>query len=113
MENKKLPHDHGMHKDNFDLLDEDKVNMMTNSMKKLSDPTRLQIFWILCHREECVINIAAIMNMSSPAISHHLKILKLSDLIESRRRGKEMFYKAKDSKISRFLFDITVKAINL
>ena len=47
--------------------------------KHRSDPTRVRIFWLLSHREECVINIAAILNMSSPAVSHHLRSLTESD----------------------------------
>ncbi|MDD6598560.1 MAG: ArsR family transcriptional regulator [Anaerovibrio sp.] len=31
------------------------------------------MFWILCHCEECVLNIAALLNMSSPAVPHHLR----------------------------------------
>ena len=50
-------------------------------------------------QEECVINIAAIMDMSSPAISHHLRLLKACGLITSRRNGKEMYYKAADTEI--------------
>ena len=34
------------------------------------------------------------MEMSSPAVSHHLKMLKASKLIVSRRDGKEVYYQA-------------------
>ena len=66
--------------------------------KQLSDPTRIRIFWILCHCEECVINISAMMEMSSPAVAHHLRLLRTSGLIESRRAGKETYYRASKSK---------------
>ena len=66
-------------------------------MKQLGDPSRLRIFWLLCHCEECVLNIAAIVNMSSPAVSHHLRLLKSSGLIVSRREGKEMYYRTADT----------------
>ena len=65
--------------------------------KQLSDPIRLKIFWILCHYEECVINISALVDMSSPAVAHHLKLLKEGGLIESRKVGKEVYYKAVSS----------------
>ncbi len=65
--------------------------------KKLDDSNRLKIFWILCHSEECVMNLSALMDMSSPAVSHHLKILKAGDLIVSRREGKEVYYRAADT----------------
>ncbi len=63
-------------------------------LKILGDTTRIRIFWILCHCEECVINISALVGMSSPAVSHHLRLLKSAALITSRRDGKEMYYTA-------------------
>ncbi len=62
--------------------------------KMLGDSSRLRIFWLLCHCEECVINISALVDMSSPAVSHHLRQLKDRGLIVSRREGKEVYYKA-------------------
>lgn len=63
----------------------------------ISDPTRLKILWLLCHCEECVNNIAVAVNMSSPAVSHHLRLLKQSGLLSCRRTGKEMYYKLADT----------------
>ena len=65
--------------------------------KQLSDSSRVRIFWLLCHCEECVINLSALMEMSSPAVSHHLKILRAAGLIVSRREGKEVYYRAADT----------------
>ena len=76
---------------------------MASAFKQLCDGTRLQIFWLLCHCEECVQNISALMEMSSPAVSHHLRGLKDNGLIVSRRVGKEVFYKAADTDQSRQL----------
>lgn len=73
------------------------VKAVADSMKQLGDPSRLRIFWLLCHCEECVLEIANAMNMSSPAVSHHLKLLKSAGLIVANRNGKEMYYKAADT----------------
>ncbi len=62
----------------------------------LSDPSRLRIFCLLCHREESVTNIALITEMTPPAVSHHLKVLRDGDLIVSRRSGKEVLYHIAD-----------------
>ena len=35
--------------------------------------------------------------MSSPALSHHLKMLKAEGLITARREGKEVYYRAADT----------------
>lgn len=77
--------------------------ILADSFKQLGDGNRLRIFWLLCHCEENVINISNIINMSSPAVSHHLKQLKASHLICSRRNGKEMFYCASQTPESKLL----------
>ena len=41
--------------------------------------------------------------MSSPAVSHHLKLLKSSGLIVSRREGKEMYYRTADTELAQVL----------
>ncbi len=77
--------------------------MIAELLKQLGDSSRIRIFWLLCHCEECVINLSAIMKMSSPAISHHLKQLKSSGLIVSRRSGKEVYYRAADTQQAQLL----------
>lgn len=71
----------------------DSANNACNIFNLLSDPTRLRILWILCHSEECVTNIAISINMSAQAVSFHLRFLKQSKLIESKKVGKETYYK--------------------
>ncbi len=66
--------------------------MAADIFSMLCDSTRLRILWLLCHTEECVSDIAAAVSMSSPAVSHHLRNLKQSGLITSRREGKEVLY---------------------
>ena len=86
---------------------------MADVFKQLGDSTRLRIFWILCHCEECVLNIAALLNMSSPAVSHHLRPLKNSGLITSRREGKEVYYRAADTEQTRLLHDMMEKVMQI
>lgn len=95
-----LPHQHGekkMGNIKAELAKTARFSATAEIFKQLSDPTRLQIFWLLCHQEECVINIAALLDMSSPAVSHHLRSLHDSSLILSRRDGKEVYYKASET----------------
>ncbi len=64
---------------------------------QLGDGTRLKILWILCHSEQCVQGLSGLVGMSSPAVAHHLKLLKSANLIVSRRVGREMLYRLGDS----------------
>ena len=81
-----LPHQHGQSKDELmaHMPDAENFQILASIFKMLGDTTRIRIFWILCHCEECVINISAMMDMSSPAVAHHLKLLKDSGLVETR-----------------------------
>ena len=74
-----------------------KLSTVADIFKQLGDGSRIRIFWLLCHCEECVINLSAMVDMSSPAVSHHLKQLKSAGLIVSRRDGKEVYYRAADT----------------
>lgn len=103
----RLPHSHHDHEKTERLgaclQRAESFRAVSELFRQLSDGSRLRIFWLLCHCEECVVNISALMDMSSPAVSHHLKQLKTSGLIVSRRAGKEVFYRAADSEQARLL----------
>ena len=71
--------------------------------RQLSDANRVRLFWLLCHCEECVVNLAAMMGMSPPALSHHLRQLRESGLAVSRRVGKEVCYRAAESEQAQLL----------
>ena len=47
------------------------------------------------------------MEMSSPAVSHHLRVLRSCGLIVSRREGKEVYYRAADNPQAQLLHKTT------
>ena len=100
-----LPHNHGENINYIlkDLPENANFSAVSGLFSSLADANRIKLFWFLCHMEECVINLSALMGMSSPALSHHLKVLKAQGLIKSRRVGKEMYYTAADGEASRLL----------
>ena len=60
----KLPHDHGS-SHNAELLHSELSNSerfcaVAELFRQLSEPARIRIFWLLSHREECVINISSL-----------------------------------------------------
>lgn len=103
----KLPHVHNENSSHEEALSKvasiEDFNLLADVFKQLGDGSRLRIFWLLCHCEDCVLNISTMVNMSSPAVSHHLKQLKSGGLIISRRSGKEMLYKVADTKYTRLI----------
>ncbi len=86
--------------------DDEQFIQISSIFSIMGDTTRLKILWLLCHCEECVINIAAAMEMSSPAVSHHLRVLKQTGLITSRKEGKEVYYALEKTKQANFVHSI-------
>ena len=115
MQTKKLPHDHGqpMEHDFSHMPSVEDFGTVSDILRLLGDASRIRIFWLLCHCEECVINLSSMMDMSSPAVSHHLKLLKSSELIVSRREGKEVYYKAADTLAAQQLHHMIEKLVEI
>jgi len=78
------------------LLD---VAGLSELFKVLADETRTRILHLLSKRELCVCDLALILEMSLPAISHHLRLLKVMRLVAYRRDGKQVFYSLDDQHV--------------
>jgi len=79
---------------------EDVLENVAELFKIFGDLTRVRIIFVLFQQEECVMEIARKLDMSSSAISHQLRILKQSRLVTSRRDGKTIYYALADAHIS-------------
>jgi ArsR family transcriptional regulator len=73
---------------------------LADTLKALSDPTRLRIVALLQHRECCVCELVPIFKISQPAVSKHLNRLKTSGIISEKRRGQWVFYSLNREKIN-------------
>ena len=118
MEHTGLPHDHGEEQNHTAamrelLRGEAHFQSVADIFRQLGDPSRIRIFCLLCHCEECVVNIAYMVEMSSPAVSHHLRVLKDSGLLSSRRDGREVYYRAADTPQSRLLHEMIEQVMDV
>lgn len=75
-------------------LDDEIAKDLVQLFKLLSDETRLRILFFLMQEEELnVRTLCDLLGQSQPAVSHHLALLRVAGLIESRRDGKHNFYR--------------------
>ena len=81
----------------------EKLKLVSELFKAVGDPTRLRILYALFESELCVCDLAAIVGMSSSAISHQLKVLKQACLVDFRRQGKTVFYYLADNHVRTLL----------
>ncbi|MGI6325832.1 MAG: ArsR/SmtB family transcription factor [Saccharofermentanales bacterium] len=82
-----------------EMTEDIRLVQMAELFKALDDPTRLKIINALLLAEMCVCDISALLNMTQPAISHHLKVLRQTQLIKYRREGKIVYYSLDDDHV--------------
>lgn len=67
--------------------------------KIFGDQTRLRILDLLLNKPLCVNEISEKLDVSQSAISHQLKILRLSNLVKTKKEGKNVYYSISDDHI--------------
>jgi ArsR family transcriptional regulator, lead/cadmium/zinc/bismuth-responsive transcriptional repressor len=92
------------------LLDEHTAAHVAELFRAFSDTNRVRLLSVLVQGEFNVSSLAEKVGISPSAISHHLRSLRQTRLIVSRRVGKEVFYCMEDEHI-RTLFEQGVSHI--
>jgi len=67
-------------------------------LKALADPVRLRLMSLIASHpggEACVCDLTGAFNLSQPTISHHLKVLHETGLLDRDKRGVWVFYQAR------------------
>lgn len=76
----------------------DRAAQVAPPLKAIADPARLRLLsLVLSHegREACVCDLLPYFDLSQPTISHHLKVLHQTGLLDREKRGTWVFYKAR------------------
>jgi DNA-binding transcriptional ArsR family regulator len=65
------------------------------ALRAIAEPRRREILRLVWDRERPVGDIAAHVEVSQPAVSQHLRVLKEADLVTERRDGTRRLYRAR------------------
>lgn len=76
----------------------------------LGDLSRIRILQALSTTELCVCDLATILEASSSAVSHQLRLLRAKDLVCFRKEGKMAYYSLADDHV-RQLLALTIKHV--
>jgi len=71
-------------------------------LKIISDLNRLQILCMLNKGERCVCEIWQYLDLPQNLISHHLKVLKNFNLVESKKDGTKVIYSINQKEINKY-----------
>jgi len=83
--------------------DEGHVDEAVRLLKLLADPTRLRIVRALLHGEHSVNDLAAHVGAKQAAVSQHLAKLRWAGVVNSRRDGNHIHYRATDDHVARLV----------
>lgn len=76
---------------------------IANVLKVLGSPFRVKLLFAIGHGEACVCHLEAVLKKRQAYISQHLMILRDSEILETRREGKYIFYRIADASIFELL----------
>ena len=74
------------------MTQQDEFQTLLQFFKALADETRLKLLGILANREYSVEELAALLQLKAPTVSHHLTKLKELDLVRMRSEGNTHIY---------------------
>jgi len=81
------------------LPSEDEAADIAAVFTHLSDSTRVKLLSMLATSDLCVCEMADLLGMSQPAVSHHLRILRQCDVVRFRKWGQRTMYYLSDNEI--------------
>lgn len=81
------------------LISNETKNKVSHLFKALADPTRITILFALKGKSLTVSELVVILEMSQSAISHQLRVLRDSNLVNYEKKGKEVIYSLADEHV--------------
>jgi DNA-binding transcriptional ArsR family regulator len=77
-------------------LSVEKAQRMAEFFSLLGDANRLRLLSVLARKEQCVCDLAEILEMSESAVSHQLRSLRALRLVRYRKQGRKVYYQLLD-----------------
>lgn len=90
-------------------MDHTELNWLLNFFKALANENRLKILAILANRECSVEELAALLKLREPTVTHHLAIMKSVDLVEMRVDGNTHLHRLNFKAVEAMSKDILSK----
>ncbi|TDC04822.1 transcriptional regulator [Nonomuraea longispora] len=75
------------------------VDTAVDAFRMLSDGTRLRLMWLLSSGEYDVSSLSTAIGVARPSVSQHLAKLRLAGLVQTRRDGRRVLYRARDAHV--------------
>ncbi len=93
-------HPEAVHEAAADTAADEDLAYLADTFQLLANETRLRIVGALARRELCVGDLAAAVDSSPSAVSHHLRQLRQMELVRYRKDGRMAYYRLDDDHVS-------------
>lgn len=87
----------------MELATYDHVTRLADTLSLLGEPIRLSIVVYLLNKKANVSDITNHLDVSQPAVSHHLRLLKAARILKSEKKGKLVYYSIIDDHIKNLI----------
>lgn len=77
----------------------DDAHKLQHLFQTLGDVNRLKIIKFIGNKERSVSEIVEALGLSQPLVSHHLRILREREILQTQRNGPFIYYKLKNGKL--------------
>ena len=81
------------------IIDEHTAAHVAELFRSFSDTSRVRILSVIVEQEMNVSALSQLVGITESAISHHMRGLRQMRMVNSRRDGKEVFYRVDDPHI--------------
>ncbi|MFG2045047.1 ArsR/SmtB family transcription factor [Dactylosporangium sp. NPDC048998] len=90
------------------MVGQERFEPMMDVLRALAEPTRLRLVWALSTREYSVGELAELVGANVAAVSQHLARLREAGMVDSRRDGTRIFYRAATPHLADLLDQLVV-----
>ena len=82
---------------------EEALYELAEFFKAIGDLTRIKIINALFGSRMCVLDLASLLRMRQPAVSHQLRVLKQAGIVRHRKEGKLAYYFLADDHVKKIV----------
>lgn len=92
--------------DSITSVNEDQLNELSDILRLMGDPSRLKIIISCLKKPICVTDIGEKTGLSQSLVSHHLRLLRATGLLNAKRQGRQIFYVVSGDYVRCILVDL-------
>ena len=87
-------------------INEDQLTELSDILRLMGDSSRLKIIIACLKKSICVTDISEKTGLSQALVSHHLRLLRATGLLNAKRQGRQIFYTVSGDYVRCILVDL-------